>query len=302
MKDTAGLDPDPNTASRAAAAPSACRDEARRRQLFEDGFCRFPNVLPEAMLGRLRNAIARLLVERAAERASQRTTGSMIHTNTDPIFAELIAYPSALAALASLGYPHPTFTDGYIISKPARGPRLFWHYDWFAWETPRAFDPEPMQLFAMYYLSDATRKNGCLRVVPGTHFRENPLHGLIARPHSAELHAPKTLECNPAFSDRPDEVDVCVKAGELLIGDARLLHAAHDNQTDEERMLITLWYQPDYANLPEDIQAQMVAKIQIIPTDWPDDSKALLEPLLPRYTGGVKAAKSSLRPVMHCVV
>ena len=249
------------------------------------------------MLDRLRNVIARLLAERAAERVGQRATGSMIHTNTDPVFAELIAYPPALAAIASLGYSRPTFTDGYVISKPPRGPRLFWHYDWFAWETPRAFDPEPMQIFAMYYLTDTTRENGCLRVVPGTHCRDNPLHALIARPHSPELHSAK-MEDTPSFSDRPDEVDVCVKAGDLLIGDARLLHAAHNNQTDEERMLITLWYQPDFAHLPEDIQAQMVAKTQVIPDDWPTETKAQIEPLLPRYTGSAQPASRSLRPAL----
>ena len=279
------------------SAPAVTLDKARRRALLEDGFCRFPALLPESMLVRLRATVGRLLEERAADRAAQRATGSMIATNADPFFAELIAYPPALAALASLGYPRPTFTDGYVISKPPRGPRLFWHYDWFAWDTPLAFAPEPLQIFAMYYLNDTTRENGCLRVVPGTHHRENPLHALIAAPHSQELTAARTTEGNPAFSDRDDEVDVCVQAGDLLVGDARLLHAAHDNQTNEERMLITLWYQPDYERLPEEIQAQMVAKAQPVPDQWPDAAKGLLEPLRPRYGGAAQQAARSLRPV-----
>ncbi len=43
----------------------------------------------------------------------------------------------------------------------------------------------------------------------------------------------------------------------MPIGDARLLHAAHANATDQRRTLITLWYQPDRASLPERVQAQM---------------------------------------------
>ena len=121
------------------------------------------------------------------------------------------------------------------------------------------------------------------------------MHGLIASPHSKEL-ATGEAAADPAFSDRPDEIDVCVKAGDLLIGDARLLHAAHDNRTDEERMLITLWYQPDFAALPEPVQAQMVAKTQAIPANWPASAKALVEPLLPRYTGSAKPAAHSKRP------
>ena len=125
-------------------------DNTKRHQLLDRGYCSFAHILPATLLDRLRKTIGRLLQERAAERSGHRTTGSMIQTNTDPIVAELIAHPPALAAIASLGYPHPTYTDGYVISKPPHGPRLFWHYDWFAWETPRAFAPEPLQIFAMY--------------------------------------------------------------------------------------------------------------------------------------------------------
>jgi len=53
------------------------------------------------------------------------------------------------------------------------------------------------------------------------------------------------------FSDHPDHVDVCAKAGSLVIADARLLHAAHKNRTDKRRTLILAWHSrpntvPDY--------------------------------------------------------
>ena len=55
----------------------------------------------------------------------------------------------------------------------------------------------------------------------------------------------------------------------------RLLHAAHENHSDERRTLITLWYQPDLKSLPEGMQAQMAAKTQPIPTDWPAEAQSL---------------------------
>ena len=64
-----------------------------------------------------------------------------------PFFADIITYKPALEALARLGYRQPTFSDGYIISKPPHSPRLFWHYDWFAWEERRNYEPEPPQVF-----------------------------------------------------------------------------------------------------------------------------------------------------------
>jgi hypothetical protein len=73
-----------------------------------------------------------------------------------------------------------------------------------------------------------------------------------------------------------------------------LLHAAHENTTTDRRTLITLWYQPDFANLPERIQAQMVAKTQKIPGEWPESAKNLLESLLPKYTGSAAPYDRSL--------
>ena len=204
-----------------------------------------------------------------------------------------VVWRPALNALAALGFPHPTYTDGYVISKPGHSPRLFWHYDWFAWEDLSSYEPRPQQLFLMYYLSDTTRRNGCLRVIPGSHLHHNPLHDSLAAPHSQELGEARHLD-DVAFSTRPDEADVSVRAGDLLIGDARLLHAAHENTTDERRSLITLWYQPDFAALSESVQAQMAAKVQSPPDWWPTEVRALVEPLLPCYQGNAAPLGRSL--------
>ena len=48
------------------------------------------------------------------------------------------------------------------------------------------------------------------------------------------------------FSDHADQVDVCVKAGDLVLADARVLHSAYRNQTDERRTLVLAWHRrPD---------------------------------------------------------
>jgi hypothetical protein len=208
----------------------------------------------------------------------------MLPITKHPMFAELIALPPALAALQSLGFTNPSFSDGWLISKPPHSPRLFWHYDWFAWEDERSYEPEPPQVFLMYYLSDTTRENGCLRVIPGSHLQHNPLHDLLGEPQSKELSAVRDASA-PEFSTRPDEIDVPVRAGDVVIGDARLLHAAHGNETDHRRTLITLWYQPDLASLPPRIQAQIARKTISIPETWPPEAREKVMPLLVRYDG-----------------
>jgi ectoine hydroxylase-related dioxygenase (phytanoyl-CoA dioxygenase family) len=266
-------------------------------QLIEDGYCLFETVLDAEMLRVLRQVTDRLLDAQSDEaRARQRTTGSMIPVTSDPFFADLIIWPRALESLATLGFPRPTFSDGWIISKPPRSPRLFWHYDWFAWEDPRSYEPEPMQLFLMYYLTDTTRENGCLRVIPGSHRQHNPLHDLIAAPHSKSLAQGEDLSA-AEFALRPEEVDVPVRAGDLLVGDARLLHASHENQSDEHRTLITLWYQPDLQSLPERMQAQMAKKAQQPPDSWPKEAREKIAPLLAHYEGEAEPyEKSFFRP------
>jgi hypothetical protein len=254
-------------------------------QLTEQGYCLVPGILPEPLRERLRVVTDTLVARQTAEQSAQfRSQGSMLPITCDPLFAELVALPNALACLREMGFSHPTFSDGYVISKPGHSPRLFWHYDWFAWEDPRSYAPIPSQLFLMYYLSDTTPHNGCLRVIPGSHLHHNPLHDLLRSPHSQALGQAQDADA-PEFSTRPDEVDVTVKAGELVIGDARLLHATHSNETDARRTVITLWFQPDLPALPERMQAQMAAKAQSIPADWPESAKALVSPLLSRYTG-----------------
>ena len=77
------------------------------------------------------------------------------------------------------------------------------------------------------------------------------------------------------------EADGSATAGDLLVVDARMLHAAHINQSDEERPMLTLWYQPDMASLPERMQAQMYEKRQ----DPPDAAKRRWMSVLVRYAG-----------------
>ena len=67
-----------------------------------------------------------------------------------------------------------------------------------------------------------TGKNGCLKVIPGTHRRRIDLHDILVPAH--EQGARFIDEDHPVmFSDHPDQVDVCAKAGSLVIADAAYL-------------------------------------------------------------------------------
>ena len=253
-------------------------------RLIDDGYCLFENVLTQPMLSRLRDVVAGL-------REGDTLVASKVHemrsAMAHPLFADLISWSPVFDRLSSMGFENPTFTDGYIISKPPQSAPLFWHYDWFCWQDSRAHDVMPQQVFLMYYLTDTSVAYGCLRVIPGSHQRHNVLHEHIGNPHSQKLSRAEDVD-QLAFSIRPDEVDVPVRAGDVVVGDSRMLHAAHANKSSEWRTVITLWFQPDYASLPDRVKAQMVQKTQEIPADWPVAAATRVKALHPTYAGNAK--------------
>ena len=260
-------------------------DTSKREQLDRDGFCIVPGVLSSKMLRDLRRVTQEILDGLPSEHEEDnRSTGSMVSVYEHPLFADLIALPEGQAAVEALGFSSARFSSGYIISKPPHSPRLFWHYDWAGWDAPESYTLRIPQIFFMYYLTDTRRKNGCLRVVPGSHINDNDLLPLLDEAHTPELLRAADPS-RPAFSDRPDEVDVPIKAGDLLIGDSRLLHASHANESDERRTVITLWFHPDTDSLGERLQAFIGDMVANPPAEWPEEARTKTESKLARYSG-----------------
>jgi hypothetical protein len=104
---------------------------------------------------------------------------------------------------------------------------------------------------------------------------------------------------NTAYADHPDEVAVPVRAGDVLIGDARLIHGAFANQTGEERPLLTLWFMPHWSAMPPEMRAlayKGFMRGDDIPSslaqprtflDWPPPLFERIRHVLPPEDGGV---------------
>ena len=128
-----------------------------------------------------------------------------------------------------------------VLTKPARGPALYWHQDWMMWNDPLSCTPWPQTIFVSYYLDGTSVENGCLKIIPGTHRKRIPLHDTLVTAH--EQGARFIEEDHPVmFSDHPDQVNVEVGPRDLVLADARVLHAAYKNRTDEPRDLLLLWH------------------------------------------------------------
>lgn len=239
-------------------------DNPHRARFEHDGYYIAANVLHQDLVDRLNALGDHILAQQDPEHFAQhKTTGSMVlidwaMTCDHPTMAELVAHPNMLSVLERLGFDQPKFGHGRIISKPPHSPPLFWHEDGRFWNDPVSYTTQPIQVFLMYYLTDTTPQNGCLRVVPGSHRKRHPLHDRISPRHTKELAAYENPD-DPGFSRVDDEIDVPVKAGDLVIGYGNLLHASHANQSAERRTVLTMWYYPDFTNLPERTRATIVA-------------------------------------------
>lgn len=278
--------------------------------LRRDGATVVPGVLDPDMLARLRVLSGDLLGKAdPAHRAAQRSTGSLIQMAEEPRFADLIAYPAAFSALEKIGLPGARFSSGYLISKPPGGPPLFWHQDWWGWSHPISFEPSPAQVFLMYYLVDTTPANGCLRIIPGSHLRRTPIHDRLPSAHAEDLARVENPN-DPIYGSMPGEVAIPVKAGDLVVGDARLLHSAYANQSVQERSLLTLWYHPNHASLPEPLQSRIacIMRREDVDTDpngaadgpfpefWPKNARTRIAGAIAVYEGNAEPLPWSREP------
>ena len=249
-----------------------------RDQLDDDGYCVCRGLLTKSLIRDMHALSAGILAVLAADhRARNRSQGSLVPMADHPGYTPIIAADELAAAFRGLGFGDPRFSSGYLISKPPGGPPLFWHQDWWGWDDPVSYGPEIAQVFVMVYLSDTTIHNGCLRVIEGTHRRRHALHDAKAA-HGEALSRVDDPN-DPLFGAIQDEVAVPVQSGDVIIGDARLLHAAHANQSGQERSLLTLWFHPNAGSLPAGMQARIRAIFdrEGVDTDMPDVNPLTLD-------------------------
>lgn len=239
--------------------------------LVEQGYCVVPQVLDNAMLTALQQRYSDTALADAAKENFGDSGGFLVADYHDSLIVDLLTWPKTLATLAEYGFGMPKLHNFYVSAKPPQAQALPWHSDLFY----RYDDARPAELFLIYYLQDTNPENGCLRVIPGSHaWAHDTRH---AQPEGAVI--------------REDEINVPVRAGDLFIGDRRILHATHANRSNGWRTCLTIAYAPAFDELPEPIQA-LIIRNRCLPTMgwWRNAAqRATLNPklqaILPTYDG-----------------
>ena len=231
----------------------ACRDKektltpematAKREQMLRDGFCEIPHIVTAEFLAELRRETDRFNDTLPPHPDTKyQGTHHKIQFADNAVYRRLAEWGPTRRAFDDLGFGDFSHETGVVVlTKEPHAPALYWHQDWPDWENPLSASPWPQKIFVSYYLEDTSVENGCLKVIPGTHRKRIPLHDQLVTAH--EEGARFIEEDHPImFSNHPDQVDVATKAGSLVLADARVLHAAYRNQTDERRDLLLLWH------------------------------------------------------------
>lgn len=250
-----------------------------RQQLLKNGYCLVDGCLPGGSVDRLRDWSDEWL-NRSDHPPHWKYQGSDVkisgirtqakrspHFPRDEVVDFLIEHPTSI--MSALGISDLKSGGVFqIISKPPGAPALYWHQDWARWDDPISMSPWPQQVFLNWYLTDTSVKNGCIRVIPGSHLRRLELHDHLVQAHEAGGYEIK--ETNEwMFIDHPDAVDVPVKAGQLMIGDARLLHGTHPNLSTERRTVLLGWYYRRSNEIPADWRGSVPQEILDRDPDFP---------------------------------
>lgn len=144
-----------------------------------------------------------------------------------PGFHDLLWHPAFTMAASQLLGGAVRFWHDQLFCKPAHhGGVVAWHQDYSYWTRT-----QPMaHLTCWIGLDDATRDNGCLHYVPGSHRWELlPITGL-----AGDMEAIQSV-LTPEQKAKFQPVAIELKKGEAAFHHPLMIHGSYENRTDRPR-------------------------------------------------------------------
>jgi ectoine hydroxylase-related dioxygenase (phytanoyl-CoA dioxygenase family) len=143
-------------------------------------------------------------------------------------FHDLLWNPRFVVAAEQLLDGHVRFWHDQLFCKPARhGGVVAWHQDYSYWTRT-----QPMaHLTCWIGLDDATRDNGCLQYIPGSHkWTLLPITGL-----AGDMNAIQDALSDEQWEQFQNPVAIELKAGEASFHHPLMVHGSRENSTDQPR-------------------------------------------------------------------
>jgi non-heme Fe2+,alpha-ketoglutarate-dependent halogenase len=218
-----------HTQNRFALSPSAVEEYQRNGVLFPR-----PAVSADAakdMLGKFE-----ALERKEGGRLSKRTNHKPHLLLT--WLSDLVRNPVILDQVESLIGPNILcWASDFFSKSPDDGMRVTWHQDSTYWGLSK-----PDIVTAWVAFTPSTVRSGCLRVVPGSHLRDQ-------LPHGDTFAADNLLSRGQEVQVQVDErhaVDVELQPGQMSLHHVRLIHGSEPNRADHRRIGFAIRYVPTY--------------------------------------------------------
>lgn len=196
--------------------------DAEKRQLDEDGFLPLPNLVPQAQVARMRQAMEELFrLEHTGESGMPGECTNM--QNKSPAFDTCFTHPRLLAAVAHV--LKEDFRSLGIHSRPNRPGRGHQplHVDYGG---PPAQPGEYFVCNSIWMFTDFTQENGATRAVPGTHRSGRHPQDVMKDPRDPH----------------PEEIKLIGAAGTVVVFNSHLWHGATLNRSQQDRPNVTSFW------------------------------------------------------------
>ncbi len=163
-----------------------------------------------------------------------------------PWLAQTIRRKEILDPIEDILGPNILCWASSFFWKPAGDPGFIsWHQDSTYWGLS---DPDVVTAWVAF--SPSTPESGCMRVVPGTHHREQVAH----RDTFAETNMLSRGQEIAVEVDEKDAVDVVLQPGEMSIHHVRLFHGSNPNHASYPRIGFAIRYIPTYIRQTSEIR------------------------------------------------
>ena len=198
---------------------------AQVEQYHRDGI-----VFPVPVLSPSETAHFRAAFEEVAARLGGRPVAQALgHTQSYFRWAyDLATHPRILDAVEDVLGPNLLVWTVSIFPKYPRDPGyISWHQDGTYW----GLDSTRV-VTAWVALTDSTRDNGCMRVVPGSHRQPILPH---RDTYAADNRLSRGQEIEVEVAEQ-DAVDVVLRAGEMSLHHVNIIHGSNPNPSDGSRI------------------------------------------------------------------
>jgi non-haem Fe2+, alpha-ketoglutarate-dependent halogenase len=155
-----------------------------------------------------------------------------------PWLADMVREPRILDAVEGVLGPNLLcWASGFFWKQPQDPAYISWHQDSTYWGLSH-----PDIVTAWVAFTPSTPESGCMRVVPGTHKRDQVAH---RDTFAAENLLSRGQEIAVDVNEE-DAVDVVLQPGQMSLHHVRLFHGSEPNRADHPRIGYAIRYIPTY--------------------------------------------------------